>query len=81
VSEYTINKGAGRYVTLQHENGYASRYTHLHSIAVKQGDIVKAGEVIAKVGTTGLSTGPHLHFEWWQNGKPIDPAPYLQLSK
>lgn len=78
VSEYTINKGAGRYVTLQHENGYASRYTHLHTLNVKQGDLVKAGETIATVGTTGLSTGPHLHFEWWQNGKPVDPTPYLQ---
>jgi murein DD-endopeptidase MepM/ murein hydrolase activator NlpD len=80
VNEYTINKGAGRYVTLQHENGYSTRYTHLHTLAVKQGDLVKAGEIIGTVGTTGLSTGPHLHFEVWFHDKPVDPAPYLQHS-
>jgi murein DD-endopeptidase MepM/ murein hydrolase activator NlpD/Zn-dependent protease with chaperone function len=81
VSEYTINKGAGRYVTLLHAAGYASRYTHLYSLSVKTGDVVKAGEVIGKVGTTGLSTGPHLHFELWRNDKPVNPLPYLHVSE
>ena len=63
----------GNYIILQHTNGMTSVYAHLSQILVKQGDIVSKGKEIGKVGTTGASTGPHLHFEVRQNGRPMNP--------
>ncbi|MBL7663134.1 M23 family metallopeptidase [bacterium] len=65
--------GYGKLVTIDHGNGYASLYGHLDEILVNPGTIVKAGTLIGRVGSTGISSGPHLHFEWRQNGKSIDP--------
>jgi murein DD-endopeptidase MepM/ murein hydrolase activator NlpD len=70
----------GNLVTLRHDNGFETRYAHLSSVDVKVGDLVEAGTDLGKVGTTGHSTGPHLHFEVRHDGKAIDPAPLLPLN-
>jgi murein DD-endopeptidase MepM/ murein hydrolase activator NlpD len=70
----------GYLVTLRHDNGFETRYAHLSSVDVKVGDLVEAGADLGKVGSTGYSTGPHLHFEIRHDGKPIDPAPLLPLN-
>jgi len=70
----------GNLVTLRHDNGFETRYAHLSSVDVKVGDLVEAGAGLGKVGSTGYSTGPHLHFEIRHDGQPIDPAPLLPLN-
>jgi len=70
----------GNLVTLRHDNGFETRYAHLSSVDVKVGDVVEAGADLGKVGSTGYSTGPHLHFEIRHDGQPIDPAPLLPLN-
>jgi len=69
--------GYGNVVDIDHGNGYATRYGHCSKLLVKVGDLVHAGDVIANVGATGHATGPHLHFEVWINGAPVNPQPYL----
>ncbi|WP_239026276.1 M23 family metallopeptidase [Novosphingobium decolorationis] len=66
--------GHGNYVRLEHSGGLATGYGHMSRIAVKRGERVKAGEVIGYVGSTGLSTGPHLHLEAYRGGRTINPA-------
>ncbi|WNN93665.1 tape measure protein [Arthrobacter phage CallinAllBarbz] len=62
---------------LRHEGGRNTYYGHLSSLVAKVGDFVRQGQVIAKSGNTGRSTGPHLHFETWSGGKPLNPASFL----
>ena len=69
----------GNLVTVRHENGFETRYAHLSAIDVSVGDRVEAGQDVGKVGTTGYSTGPHLHFEVRKDGRAVDPAPLLSL--
>lgn len=71
----------GNLVTVRHENGYETRYAHLSAVTVKTGDTVQPGQQIGAVGSTGYSTGPHLHFEVRHEGKSIDPAPLLPLNR
>ncbi|PJI41099.1 M23 family metallopeptidase, partial [Ferrovibrio sp.] len=66
--------GYGQYVRIKHGNGYATAYAHMSRIGVKNGQRVRQGQVIGAVGTTGRSTGPHLHYEVMQNGKQISPT-------
>lgn len=68
----------GNTVIVNHGSGIASMYAHLSAFTVKEGDEVLRGDQIGKVGSTGLSTGPHLHFEVRQNGEPISPWPFLK---
>lgn len=76
-------KGLGNHVVIDHKNGYYTLYAHLSSVLIEEGQKVAAGEQIGKEGTTGHSTGSHLHFEIRTNldyvKKPgsLDPAPYL----
>lgn len=69
--------GYGNVVEIDHSEGVVSRYAHLSSIDVKLDQVVKKGERIAKVGSTGRSTGPHLHLEVLKNGKQQNPAHYF----
>lgn len=70
-------KSYGNYVMIIHDGGYATLYAHMSGFAVSADDYVRAGEVIGYVGTTGFSTGPHLHFELRANGIPVNPAQYI----
>jgi murein DD-endopeptidase MepM/ murein hydrolase activator NlpD len=65
--------GYGKLIIIDHGDGYETRYAHLNSISVKTGDYVNANDKIGEVGSTGMSTGPHLHYEIRFNNKPIDP--------
>ena len=65
--------GYGRYVRLNHDLGYVTAYGHMSSLAVNAGTYVKKGQVIGYVGSSGYSTGPHLHFEVYKNGAEVDP--------
>src|SRR5690606_29890169 len=68
--------GLGLAVYIDHGNGLETRYGHLSKIYVKKGQKVSTGDKIGAVGSTGLSTGPHLHFEVRKNGKPQNPWDY-----
>jgi len=68
----------GYVVVIDHGDGAETRYAHLSSFAVAAGDAVRQGDVIGAVGSTGASTGPHLHFEIRFEGAAVDPLPYLQ---
>lgn len=67
----------GYYVVLKHPGNYKSFYGHLSYIAVELNQIVKSGSIVGTVGSTGVSTGPHLHFEIWKNDAAVDPLPLL----
>jgi murein DD-endopeptidase MepM/ murein hydrolase activator NlpD len=68
----------GKMLEIDHGNGLVSRYAHAATLAVKEGDLVVRGQRVATVGSTGRSTGPHLHFEVRLNGVPQNPARFLQ---
>lgn len=73
--------GYGRTVVLDHGFGYSSLYGHTSEILVAEGSQVRRGDTIAYMGTTGRSTGNHLHFEVWQHGRPINPFQLVRLQK
>ena len=68
-----VYAGYGKLVTIEHSGGRTTLYGHLSEILVGVGKKITAGDVIGRVGTTGISTGPHLHFEYLLNGQPINP--------
>ena len=74
------NGNYGYCVTIEHSNGMRTLYAHAKQLCCRVGDSVSQGEVIALVGTTGQSTGNHLHFEVIVNGRNVDPAPYINLD-
>jgi murein DD-endopeptidase MepM/ murein hydrolase activator NlpD len=69
--------GFGQMVEINHGNGLATRYCHNERVLVKQGDMVRKGQEIALMGSTGHSTGPHLHFEVLKNGAQVDPLRFI----
>ena len=69
----SYNRTNGNYIIIDHENKYKSYYGHLSKVSVKYGDKVNKGQVIGLSGNTGMSTGPHIHFQISYNGKTIDP--------
>jgi len=73
-------QGYGQAILIDHGFGFSTLYGHAAELRVKEGDTVTRGQRIASVGTTGRSTGPHLHYEVWLNGKPVNPVPYLKVS-
>ncbi|GGD25446.1 M23 family metallopeptidase [Aureimonas glaciei] len=76
-----VNSGYGNLVEVDHGGGLVTRYGHLSQILVNVGDKVKAGAIIGRVGTTGRSTGPHLHYEVRRDGSPIDPSRFLRAGR
>jgi murein DD-endopeptidase MepM/ murein hydrolase activator NlpD len=77
VAAVTVEPAYGNLVTIAHGNGITTRYAHLAAALVRPGDRITGGEVIGRIGSTGLSTGPHLHFEVQVDGVFHDPAPWL----
>ncbi len=75
------NGGYGNMVEIDHGNGIATRYAHLSKIKVSTGDKITRGTVIGEVGSTGRSTGPHLHYEVRKHGKAVDPIRYLKAGR
>lgn len=73
--------GYGLLVEVNHGNGYKTRYAHCDETLVKVGDVVRKGEVLAKMGSSGRSTGPHVHFEVYKNGRTVDPAAYIHRTR
>ena len=74
------NGGYGKMVEIDHGNGLATRYAHLSEIDVGVGDKVRIGQVVGLIGTTGRSTGPHLHYETRVNGEPVNPQKFLDAG-
>jgi murein DD-endopeptidase MepM/ murein hydrolase activator NlpD len=73
--------GYGNMVEVDHGNGYATRYAHNSENVVKLGDKIHKGQLIAKMGSSGRSTGPHVHFEVVKNGRVVDPLKHLTATK
>ena len=79
VTTAKYSSSAGYYVTLDHGDNFSSQYMHMTHYIVKKGDKVSAGQVIGYVGSTGASTGPHLHFGILSNGSYVNPAKYIDI--
>jgi len=75
------NGGYGNYVLIDHGNGYTTSFSHMQKYLVHRGDRVKRGQVIGLVGSTGRSTGPHLHYEVALDGKTINPYNFVKIAK
>ncbi len=75
------HKYYGNFVEIKHADGYHTLYAHNQSVLVNKGDMIKKGQPIALLGSTGRSTGPHVHFEVIKNGRRINPEPFLLGSK
>lgn len=72
--------GYGNYVVIRHRYGFYTKYAHMEQVYVNEGDVVKQGQMIGRMGSTGLSTGPHLHFEVHLGSEVVDPMRYLDIS-
>ncbi len=72
--------GYGEMVEVNHGNGFSTRYGHCKKTLVKVGDVIKKGQVIALMGSSGRSTGPHVHFEVFKHGRAVDPATYIHRA-
>ena len=73
--------GYGNVVEINHGDGLVTRYAHARAVAVKVGDMVNKDQLVAYMGSTGRSTGTHLHYEVLRNGKQIDPASFIRVAK
>ncbi|KAB8186312.1 peptidoglycan DD-metalloendopeptidase family protein [Lysobacter maris] len=77
ISYSGVRSGYGKVVEIDHGNGYVTRYAHNSRLSRKVGELVRAGQEIAKAGSTGRSTGAHVHFEVWENGRVVNPRNFL----
>lgn len=77
VTSVSVFSGLGKTVVIDHGYGMTTRYGHLSAYEVRAGQAVKRGDLIARVGSTGYSTGPHLHYEVFQYGKPVNPNNFI----
>ena len=75
------DKDYGKLVEIRHSDGYRTRYAHNSEYLVKPGDLIKKGQVIARVGRTGRTTGAHLHFEVLADGRPVNPLQYISTAR
>lgn len=78
ISEVSYSRVFGNYIIVRHDNGYQTLYGHLSAFKAKKGEAVEQGRVIALVGNTGMSTGPHVHLSIYKNGKLLDPLTLLK---
>ncbi len=76
-----LRPGYGKVVEIDHGDGYMTRYAHNSRLQAHVGERVHAGEVISDAGSTGRSTGPHVHFEVWHDGKLVNPLSYVRRSR
>ena len=81
IAETGYSEIYGNYVLLRHGVNIQTRYCHCSEILVQTGERIREGDIIAKVGSTGISTGPHLHFEVYADGKLVDPAYALEVHQ
>ena len=72
--------GYGNIIEIDHGNGYVTRYAHNSRLTARVGDLVRSGQQIARAGSTGRSTGPHVHLEVWENGRAVNPRKFLDQS-
>jgi len=72
--------GYGQMVEVNHGSGFSTRYAHNQTNLVKVGDVVKKGQTVAEMGSSGRSTGPHVHFEVYKHGRAVDPAAYIHRT-
>ncbi len=72
-----FNNSFGNYIVIEHKDGQSTAYAHLDKLSVSKGDVVTKGQLIGYTGSTGRSTGPHLHYEVRTNGTPVNPKDYL----
>lgn len=77
VSYAGVRSGYGNVVEIDHGNGYVTRYAHNSRLLVRVGELVRVGKQLAKAGSTGRSTGAHVHFEVWENGRVVNPRKFL----
>ncbi|MRX27414.1 M23 family metallopeptidase [Kangiella sp. HZ709] len=78
VTSVGVKSGYGKFIEINHGDGYSTRYAHNKELLVEKGDMIKKGQVIAKVGNTGRSTGPHVHYEVMRNGRKLNPYRYIK---
>jgi len=76
-----FNSSFGNYIVIEHKDGQSTAYAHLDRLSISKGDVVSKGQIIGYSGSTGRSTGPHLHYEVRTNGVPVNPKDYLIESK
>lgn len=81
VSYAGVRSGYGNVVEIDHGNGYVTRYAHNSKLLVEVGEHVDVGQPIAKAGSTGRSTGPHVHFEVWNHGRSVNPLAYVRSHR
>ena len=81
VSRATYDSSSGYYVVVNHGDGYSSLYMHMTKYEVSVGQTVSQGQLLGYVGSTGVSTGPHLHFAITYNGNYVNPAQYINFSR
>ena len=80
VSYSGVRSGYGNVVEVDHGNGYVTRYAHNSTLERQVGDLVRSGQEIAKAGSSGRSTGAHVHFEVWQDGAVVNPRKFLAVT-
>jgi murein DD-endopeptidase MepM/ murein hydrolase activator NlpD len=81
VSYAGVRSGYGNVVEIDHGNGYVTRYAHNSRLLVRVGDLVRSGQQVARAGSTGRSTGAHVHFEVWDNGRVVNPRKFLGQAR
>jgi murein DD-endopeptidase MepM/ murein hydrolase activator NlpD len=74
-------RGYGKTIDIRHSDGLVTRYAHCSKLVKKQGEWVRQNDVIGNVGSTGLATGPHMHFEVRRRGRPLNPMRYLSMAQ
>ena len=81
VSKSGYNSSYGKYLVIDHDSGFSTKYAHLKRVLAPKGKTIKRGDVVGLLGNTGRSTGAHLHYEILYKGKPFDPAKFINIAE